>query len=99
MRGAKCPKPFFEPKKNVEDNGGGGQPDDEAYLQEKYEELERVIGQQRVLLRGKSSVGRYQDDRIVLEKKSGCWDKFGVVEKGITYVPLYEALFLVETVG
>lgn len=93
MRSQKCPKPLYEPKKNLNQFD----PED-PYLQEKYLELERVLGQQRVPTR-KCSVGRYSEEgKIVLEKKAGCWDKFGYSEHGVPYVPLHEALFLVESV-
>lgn len=94
MRAEKCPKPIYEPKKNETTFAPPA-----SYILNKYQELEKVLDQERVLAYSKSSVGRYEDARVVLEKKAGDWKRFGFVQNQVTYVPLHEALFLAESVS
>lgn len=70
-----------------------------SYLAEKLDELERFLGQERVLTQKKASVGHLEGALVVITHKTGNkWTRFGFVKKGITYVSPHEALFLVEQV-
>lgn len=86
---------MYEPKKNLNSNV----PEENCYLQEKYQEMEKVLGQQRVTKCNWSSVAEYSEERIIVTKKSGNWNKFGYTQQRVNYVAPHEALFLVEMVS